>query len=177
MCPYGGLVLHVCVCVCAMQAEQVDWLQNWWAHVKWRGPGFKIHYNTLETTLPFLSSINFDFSDEHAVLELSGLPMTHETMAMLRGLPAWRGALVLSDCRWRLPAAEYRQLAAYIPDSYEEWWPAVDTWDDLHMSIEGGIVEYRESKGLPLIPVIAIEWATGEEVLRRRKEHHEAAKS
>ncbi len=120
--------------------------------------------------LPALQCIRYESPDQHTVLDLHGMPVTPETMAMLRWLPPWRGTLVLSDCRWRLPAVEYRQLAAHIPHTYSEWVLDMKPDTELYQCICDGAKEYRASKGLPEISITAVDGATGSKVLAERRQ-------
>ncbi len=173
VCRCVCMCVSVCVyvCVSVMQTEyDVNWLQNFCTHAQWHGPGFQVGYSTLQTTLSALQSITFKDTDQHTVLDVRGVPITPETMAMLRQLPAWRGTLVLSDCRWRLPAAEYRQLASHIPHTYNVWVLDMKPDTELYQCICEGAREYRASKGLPEISITAVDGATGSKVLTERRQ-------
>ncbi len=123
--------------------------------------GFSVGYSSMGAMLPVLQTAEFTVPDQHRVLDVRGMPVTPETMAMLHGLPPWRGTLVLSDCRWRLPAVEYRQLAAHIPHTYSEWVLDMKPDTELYQCICEGAREYRESQGLPGISITAVDGATG----------------
>ncbi len=83
--------------------------------------------------------------------------MTSESMAVLSGLPAWRGRIEFSKCIW--PAGEQgaalcTQLAQHVPGSYTRWvLPYVD--EEALRCVCVGINQRREGLGLPRLTVCA----------------------
>ncbi len=118
---------------------------------------------TLSTQLTFLRSLRL-LEPERVTVTLFRLPLTHDSMAALSGLPEWPGVLSFLDCAWPLPAPEYTQLAQCVPISYTEWHVRCD--DAILDSICEGINERRARLGARPVSVYVRA-----EQIRRRGEH------
>ncbi len=108
-----------------------------------------IGLNALRAKLAFMRSITCTSPRVPSVhIVLSNWPVAHDTMALLRGLPQWSGALHFvtaeSRCAWPLPPHAYEQLAACVPTSYTAWHVTAPMRSRLLKSICAGVERVRQ---------------------------------
>jgi hypothetical protein len=155
MCVCVCVCVAACCCGCSQYDTPTKQLCDWFPYVRWEGAGFQLGHSCLQAMLPVLQAIRFasDSAEQGATLNLRGLPMSAEVIAMLQQLPAWHGTLVLSDGRWRLPASDYRQLAQHSPVSFCEWRLDMKPDTELFQCICEGLAQHRTKLGLTPIEV------------------------
>ncbi len=170
--------VHMCVCVRALAQAMAERLAARLSHVfiapDSRHFQRRVHQpkvtftvtctngtsaGALQAQLSMLRAVRLQptDSDTGVLVKLQGCPMTTETIAVLSGLPAWRGRFEFSECQW--PASEQgaalcAQLAQHVPVSYTRWVvPYVYSEGLKHVC--AGVNQRREGLGMAPLTVCA----------------------